>query len=85
MLNWTPASWSRAELQSTKSETPSRPTSRDVAVSMRVMALITAMGVLAREPRAPSRLEEITVEDPGHDEVRHLHSRTELSAACWIC
>jgi S-(hydroxymethyl)mycothiol dehydrogenase len=34
------------------------------------MAAIKAQGVVAREPRAPSRLEEITVDDPGPGEVR---------------
>src|ERR1700694_5723268 len=34
------------------------------------MAAIKSKGVVAREPRTPSRLEEITVDDPGPGEVR---------------
>ncbi len=34
------------------------------------MAAIKAEGVVAREPRTPSRLEQITVDDPGPSEVR---------------
>jgi len=34
------------------------------------MAAIKAQGVVARESRAPSRLEQITVDDPGPGEVR---------------
>jgi len=37
---------------------------------MQLVAAITATGVIARQPRAPSRLEEITVDDPGPGEVR---------------
>jgi S-(hydroxymethyl)mycothiol dehydrogenase len=34
------------------------------------MAAIKTQGVVAREPKTPSRLEEITVDDPGAGEVR---------------
>lgn len=37
---------------------------------MQHVAEIAAMGVVARRPREPSRFEEITVDDPGPDEVR---------------
>ena len=34
------------------------------------MTAIKAQGIVAREPRSPSRLEEVTVDDPGPGEVR---------------
>jgi S-(hydroxymethyl)mycothiol dehydrogenase len=37
---------------------------------MQLVAAITATGVIARQTGAPSRLEEITVDDPGPGEVR---------------